>query len=128
MDMNWDHEQENPLTRPTATLSTCSERGEIALLGIAHSKITSLRKEILQDLTPTTPPDGALNTLGQRIQFKGFEKGLLESQLAHILGVATRVIKDWESNKCTPSTAVLSILGDLLGLTESQTTLNFTPE
>ncbi len=106
----------------------CPSHRPIALLGIAHRKITSLRKEIPQDHTPTTPPDGALDTLGQRIQFKRIEKGLRESQLAHILEVATRLIKDWESDMRTPSKTILSILDNLLGLTESQNLLNSTPE
>ncbi len=74
------------------------------------------------------PPKTALTTLGQRLQFKRIENGILESQLAHILGVATRLIKDWESDIRMPSEAVLSILDDLLGLTESQNLHNSTPE
>ena len=107
---------------------TCPSHRPIALLGIAYRKITRFRRQLPEDHVPKMPPKTALTTLGQRLQFKRVEKGLLESQLAHILGVATRLIKDWESDTRTPSKAVLSILDDLLGLTESQNSLNSTPE
>ena len=97
-------------------------------MGIAYRKITRFRHQLPEDHAPKTPPKIALTTLGQRLQFRRIKKSLLESQLAHILGVATRVITDWESNIRTPSKAVLSMLDDLLGLTESQNSLNSTPE
>ena len=106
----------------------CPSRRLIALLGIAYRKITRFRHQLPEDHVPKTPPKIALTTLGQRLQFRRIKKGLLESQLAHILGVATRVIKDWESDTRLPSNAVLSILDDLLGLMESRNSLNSTPE
>ena len=116
------------VVRRHAIHAPCPSPRPIALLGIAYRKITRLRRQLPKDHAPKTPPKIALTTLGQRLQFRRIKKDLLESQLAHILGVATRLIKDWESDTRTPSKAVLSILDDLLGLTESQNSLNSTPE
>ncbi len=107
---------------------TCPSHRPIALLGIAYRKITHLRHQFPKDHAPKTPPKGGMTTLGQRHQFRRIKKGLLESQLAHILGVATRLIKDWESDTRMPLKTILSILDNLLGLTESQNLLNSTPE
>ncbi len=68
------------------------------------------------------------DSLGHQLRSKRLARGLQEYQLAGILGVATRLIKDWEANLSLPSQAVLSILEKELGLPGSPNTLKPTAE
>ncbi|MDB6123646.1 MAG: hypothetical protein JWQ71_2639 [Pedosphaera sp.] len=61
-------------------------------------------------------------SLGDKIQIKRFEKGLLQSQVAKELNVATARVKSWEANFEKPSQAQWLELVKLLGLVDGLNT------
>ncbi len=58
---------------------------------------------------PTT-----LKTLGDHIQVRRFEEGLLQSELAEKMGVTTSLIQLWENDDCLPDERQFKMLVSLL--------------
>jgi len=113
---------------PESFRDSLSALGRVALLGIAQRQITFAWIARPARRARKSPDQTASNTLGHQLRAKRLAKGLREYQLAELLGVPTRLVKNWEANLGTPSQAVLSILADLLGLTESPDTRKPAPE
>jgi DNA-binding transcriptional regulator YiaG len=62
----------------------------------------------------------AIETLGDYLLLKRFEKGLSQWQVAHTMGVTTKTVKWWERDRQTLTEAQWLKLKDLLGLTDWQ--------
>jgi ribosome-binding protein aMBF1 (putative translation factor) len=88
---------------------------------VPHSHISVNRK-------PRKPFPTILKTLGDRIQARRFEEGLLQSELAGKLGVTTLLVRRWEDNLETPSLAHWPMLASLLNLTQGPSSKNPTAE
>jgi transcriptional regulator with XRE-family HTH domain len=46
-------------------------------------------------------------SLGDHIRAKRLELGMLQREVAAVLGVATMTITNWEKNRCSPSARML---------------------
>ncbi len=105
-----------------------SPSGRVALLAIAYRKITVFRNDSPKRQASASIDQATPNTFGHQLRAKRLARGLGEYQLAELLGVGARLVKDWEANLRSPSEAMLAILADLLGLSESTSTLRPTVE
>lgn len=101
---------------------------QIPLLGIAYRKIAVHRTPIAMHHARKTTARIERGSLGNQLRSKRIAKGIQEFQLAGILGVATRLVKDWEANLSPPSPAVLAILAEILALTKAPKTTKSTAE
>jgi DNA-binding transcriptional regulator YiaG len=85
-------------------------------LGITHRRIQVSRRHISIDRNPKKSIPVIVKTLGDQIQIKRYEKGLLQSQVAKALNVMTSLVKSWEDNSEKPTQAQWFGLANLLGL------------
>jgi DNA-binding transcriptional regulator YiaG len=87
-------------------------------LAIAQRTITVCRKHISTNRSPKKAIPTLIQTLGDYLLLKRFEKGLSQRQVAQRVDVTILTVKQWEGDRQTPTEAEWLALKDLLNLTE----------
>jgi DNA-binding XRE family transcriptional regulator len=57
----------------------------------------------------------SLDTLGDHLRKRRLNLGMLQRQVAEVLGVDTTTITNWEKNRCSPSARMLPRIWRFLG-------------
>jgi ribosome-binding protein aMBF1 (putative translation factor) len=91
-------------------------RGRVALLGIAQRQMRVSRVHIPAVWNRRKSLPTCIQTLGDLIQIKRYEKRLTVGQLAEKMGIAQTTIRAWERDGCEPDPQRLEALGEILGL------------
>ncbi len=86
----------------------------VARSGFALRKIQASRSCIPSNRRPRKSMPTTLKTLGDHIQVRRFEEGLLQSELAEKMGVTTSLIQLWENDDCLPDERQFKMLVSLL--------------
>jgi ribosome-binding protein aMBF1 (putative translation factor) len=89
------------------------------VLAIAHRRIRASRSHISTNRIPTKALPTTVNTLGDRIMVKRFERGLSRAQLARLLGVMTKIVVQWENDLLLPHDCEREALAKVLSVEES---------
>jgi ribosome-binding protein aMBF1 (putative translation factor) len=92
-----------------------SPLGRVALLGIAQRQIRVCRSDIPSIRIHRKPLPTSIQTLGDLIHIKRYEKRLTRWQLAIKMGIATAAIRTWESNLTQPDAQQMEQLTRILG-------------
>ena len=88
--------------------------GEIALLASAQRKIRVSRAHIPPNRQRRKPIPTAIQTPGDYIQAKRYEKGLHPYQVAGKMGIAASLVSAWERGTSTPDEKQWQMLSNLL--------------
>jgi ribosome-binding protein aMBF1 (putative translation factor) len=70
--------------------------------------------------TPRKPLPTSIQTLGDLIQMKRYEKNLTLWQLAQKMGIATSLVKAWEAGSYKPDVQQIMLLTKYLGFVDPQ--------
>ena len=89
--------------------------GRVLVLGIAQRTIRVSRAHIPTDRQPRKPLPLSIQTLGDLIQVKRYEKNLTLRQLAQKMGIANASVKAWEEGSCSPDSEQIVELMNYLG-------------
>ena len=95
-----------------------SPSGRVALLDIAHRTVRAARSQIATRGRPRKSLPTAIKTLGDRIQVRRFELGLLQSELAAKLKVPISLLQAWEEDVQDPAPDHWNKLDNVLGTTD----------
>jgi ribosome-binding protein aMBF1 (putative translation factor) len=88
--------------------------GRIALLGLTQRQIRVSRAHIPPNRQRRKPIPTAIQTPGDYIQAKRYEKGLHPYQVAGKMGIATSLVSAWERGTSTPDEKQWQMLSNLL--------------
>ena len=88
--------------------------GRIALLASAQRKIRVSRAHIPPNRQRRKPIPTAIQTPGDYIQAKRYEKGLHPYQVAGKMGIAASLVSAWERGTSTPDEKQWQMLSNLL--------------
>jgi len=84
-------------------------------LGIAQWTIRVSRANIPTSRKPRKSLPTSIQTLGDFIQVKRYEKKLTLGQLAQKMGIATATVRDWEEGVNQPDSKQMALLTKYLG-------------
>jgi len=88
-------------------------------LGIAQRQIRTSRAHVPPICHRRKPLPTSIQTLGDLIQIKRYEKRLTVWQLALKMGIATATVRAWEGNDKQPNELQMTQLENLLGFQAS---------
>ncbi len=75
------------------------------MLPFCNRTVSVPRKDVAPVWTRSWPIDKEPTTLGQHLKNKRFKAGLRQEEAAVKLGVSTRILSDWETDRIYPSWA-----------------------
>jgi ribosome-binding protein aMBF1 (putative translation factor) len=116
-----ENRQENRLVNPGARIfkwtanNSPSPRRRVALLGIAQRQISIKFTHKLRKENHAKPLPESIQTLADWIQVKRHEKNLTSSHLAVKMGIASTLVRSWESGTSQPNDRQLKVLTDFFG-------------
>ena len=88
--------------------------GRVLLLGIAQRTIRVFCTHIPTNRQLRKPLPTSIQTLGDLIQVKRYEKRLTLPQLAEKMGIATASVRAWEDGSSQPDTQQMALLAKFL--------------
>jgi DNA-binding transcriptional regulator YiaG len=89
--------------------------GRVALLGIEQSQIRVFCAHIPAIHNERKSLPTSIQTLGDSIQMRRYEKRITLPQLAEKMGIAQTTIRAWELDTIKPDPQQLELLGRILG-------------
>jgi DNA-binding transcriptional regulator YiaG len=87
----------------------------VALLGIAQRQISIKFSQKTRRQNNANPLPESIKTIGDWIQVKCHEKNLTPSHLAAQMGIASTLVRSWESGTSHPTDWQLKLLTDFFG-------------
>jgi ribosome-binding protein aMBF1 (putative translation factor) len=102
--------------KPELSASCSLSLGRVALLGIAQRHIRISFSHTLRKQRQAKPLQGNIQSLGDWIHIKRREKNMAPCYLAAKMGIATALIRSWESGSSQPDRKQLQDLAHYFGL------------